>query len=162
MSSEETLADHVRAKRKAVVKARQTAEKAAKHLETLEAELRGCEEAARAINLNIDEEAPNQDGAAVPKRGLSSRWKAVIAQMAAKYPANLTLKEIGELAKAQGLKSEEDTIRSQMHTYAGRYVERMGPGMYRVTAEGAAAAEATLGAEESENETAGAEAPAAA
>jgi hypothetical protein len=162
MSDPQTFLEKLEAKRRAVHQAEKAAETAAKKAETLRSELRGWEQAAQLVAGGVDTGPSNQDAPARPKRGLSGAWKAVIAQMSERYPAEVSLDDIVTFATAQGLVIEKDTVRSQMHGYVERgYVDRTSPGMYRVPAEGSKAADVVLGTGEPVTETAGAdEAPA--
>lgn len=164
---------HLEAKRKAVSAAKRALEAAEKKLETLQAELRGWEEAARLLQTPTDsvlrptagedgQEAEDANrGNIDQKRGLSTVWKAVIAHMAAQYPADFSLSDVGTLCENNGGAVKPESVRSQMHTYDERgFVKRTEPGRFQATAAGAAAADVSLGSPKSE--TAADSSPAAA
>ena len=151
MVNDPSFLQKLEAKRAQVAKAKKNAAEAAKRSETLEAELRGWEEAAETMGLSVG----SADTGPTPKRGLSSKWKAVIAHMASAYPQHFTLDDITGLATASGINSTRETIRSQMHGYVeSKYLERISDGTYRAAPDGARAAEVSLGTN-SEIETAG-------
>ena len=144
MADADSIRQLLETKRKAVAAARKQAEKAKKNVESLEAELKGAEEFAEAI-LGTNPSTPRLPESG--NRGLSDKWKRVIGDLAQAHPKTFSLDEIGALAIQYGIKVTGDTLRGQMHHYSteSRYVERVGPGVFRGTLEGAAAAGVALG-----------------
>jgi len=142
MALDPIFQQHLDGKRRAVAQARKQLEKAQKHLETVEAELRGWEQAAEAMLR-----PPNSQSDGVPKRGLSDRWKSVIGEMAAIHPKDFSLSDVAILTDKHGLKLSPDTLRGQMHHYVSesKFLERTTPGRFRVTLDGAVAAGVSLG-----------------
>ncbi|MGE0254481.1 MAG: hypothetical protein AB7N54_18800 [Alphaproteobacteria bacterium] len=156
-----SLQQQLEAKRRAVESARRSVIAAQKRVETLEAELRGFEEATKVL-LGADQEpvvqpepAPSSAGSD-RRRGLSELWKSVIAAMSARYPRDFSLSDIERLCAQYGTQTQKTTIRSQMHIYSEQgLVERTMPGRFRVTPTGAVAAGVQLDAEPSGNQTGG-------
>lgn len=148
MSQIPTFQQQLEQKRKAVAAAKKALEKAKKNLESGEAELRGWEEAALAITGAVPPTPLTPSRAPEPgNRGLSEKWKGVITVMALGYPRQFDLDDIAQIAAQYDLKPTADTLRGQMHHYSteSRYLERVGKGVFRATADGAAAAGVALG-----------------
>jgi len=117
-------------RRKAVHDARQ-------HVILLEAELRGFEAAAAFLTRTTS--PAEADNAGVDHRvGIRGNWRAILTATAPHYPAPTTLDDFIRIADGLGTPTTRNTLRSQMSIYStAGYLERVGQGEYRLTAEGA-------------------------
>ena len=115
----------------------------------MEAEVRGWEEAALALDASHDPvagQAP-RDGPAysppVPPRpdstpSIRRSWQSLLRETAKHYPADVSLDDMERMSVNLGDPTTRNTLRSQMSTYAARnLVERTRQGRYRLTRAGA-------------------------
>ncbi len=129
------------AKRQALTDARMA-------IAALEAEVRTYDEIAALLQgrpaRRSAEPAPKLPPGA--PRPLRKKPKAMIRVLTAIYPQVHTTASLAEAMTQAGHQTTVDTLRSSMSGYVNRgYVERVAPGVYRVTPAGAKAAGVDLG-----------------
>ena len=142
---------------------RQGVTDARRKLETLEAELRGFEEAVRFMSVPMGRETKpsaaasdlpgrvardRQSGGHAPgdgRRPISEQWRGILKATADIYPQAVSLDDIQVIAERLGTPTNRNTLRSQVAIYTDRgLMERVSQGHYRLTSLGAAQVGATL------------------
>lgn len=116
----------------------------------LEAEVRTYDEIAALLEGSRATRRPAEP-APKPRtvsaaRSLRKKPKAMIRALAALYPQVHTLSSLADAMGQAGHSIKPGTLRSSISVYVKRgFVERVAPGVYRVTQAGAAAAGVDLG-----------------
>lgn len=118
-------------------------ERAEARLQAAKLQLEAVEEAMRVLGLPTGEqqlvkiEIADAPAQATKQRNLSDPWRAVLARIAALYPGDVGLDDIGRWCSAIGLSANPDTIRSNMHENKRRgLIESSGRGRFKITQEG--------------------------
>ena len=134
---------HYEAKRQALTDARTA-------VTVLEAEVRTYAEIAALLERGRATWRPAEPAAKArtpgPARSLRKKPKAMIRALAALYPQVHTLASLADAMGQAGHATKPGTLRSSISVYVKRgFVERVAPGVYRVTQAGGAAAGVDLG-----------------
>ena len=143
------FAAHYEAKRQAFTEARMS-------FLTLEAEMRAYDDIAalygkaQPAQEPSEAPAPRQRQARRERRrnkpaGLRDKPRAILLALAAVHPRTHSASSLAEALSRAGHTTRLNTLRSALSVYVNRrYIERVSPGVFKVTAAGAAAAGTTL------------------